>query len=243
MVARARHNTPELGVMDRACLSCTLKELCWPIGLDPDYLEQVQAMIRHVGPLPAGSHLFHTGDPFTAMYAVRSGCIKSYTVDAGGHEFVHGFHLGGEILGFDAVYPDRHRSSAVVLEAASLCSIPYRDIARLSPEFQNVHDQVLRLMSREFSRQLTFAAGPGATQRLAHFLLDMHARLLPPGTVAYQYTLPMSREDISNYLRITPETLSRLFAKLQKKGLIDVDRRQVFLSDPARLDMINQGVS
>ena len=229
--------------MHRACMSCSLQELCWPIGLDPDYMERVQAMIQHAGPLPAGSHLFRTGDPFTALYAVRSGCIKTYNIDAGGHQFVHGFHLGGEILGFDAVYPDRHRSNAVLLEASSLCLIPYGDIARLSAEFPDVHDQVLRLMSREFSRQLTFAAGPGATQRLAHFLLDMQARLLPPGTVESQITLPMSREDISNYLRITPETLSRLFAKLQKKGLIDVDRRQVFLSDPIRLDLIKQGVS
>jgi len=229
--------------MRRACMSCAIKELCWPMGLDPAYLERVQPMIRRVGPLPAGSYLFRTGDPFTAMYAVRSGCIKSYSIDAGGHEYVHGFHLGDEILGFDAVYPDRHRSNALILESSSLCFIPYRDIARLNAEFEGVHDQVLRLMSREFCRQLMFAEGAGATQRVAHFLLDMRARLHQAGTVEHEFTLPMSREDISNYLRITPETLSRLMAKLQRKGLIDVDRRHVFLSDPLRLDLIDQGIA
>ena len=229
--------------MPGACIFCSLQELCWPIGSDPDYLEQVQTMIGHVGPLPAGSHLFRAGDPFTAMYAVRSGCIKSYRIDAGGHEFVHGFHLGGEILGLDAVYPDRHHSNALILESSSLCFIPYPDVACLGAEYPQVHDQVLRLMSREFSKQLMFAEGSGATQRLAGFLLDMQSRLHRSGTVEYEFKLPMSREDISNYLRITPETLSRLFAKLQRKGLIDIDRRQVFLSDPARLDLINQGVS
>ena len=243
MIAIANRIAPKPGPMRRACMSCSLQELCWPIGLDPGYLEQVQTMIQHVGPLPAGSHLFRTGDPFTAMYAVRSGCIKSYSIDAGGHEFVHGFHLGGEILGLDAVYPDRHHSNALILESSSLCFIPYRDIARLSAEFQDVHERVLRLMSQEFSRQLMFVEGPGATQRLAHFLLDVFTRLQPSNTVKYEFTLPMSREDISNYLRIAPETLSRLFAKLQRKGLIDVDRRRIRLSDPIRLDKVRQGIT
>ncbi len=53
----------------------------------------------------------------------------------------------------------------------------------------------------------------------------------------------MSREDISNYLGITAETLSRLMAKLQRKGLVDADRRHIRLVDPIRLDLISQGIN
>jgi CRP/FNR family transcriptional regulator len=98
-------------------------------------------------------------------------------------------------------------------------------------------------MGREFSRQLMFAEGASATQRIANFLLDMRSRLRMAGEVDYELTLPMSREDIANYLGITPETLSRLFAKLERNGLIDADRRHVFLADPIRLDLIAQGVN
>jgi len=241
--AYADMGTLELGAVRRACGFCSLNELCWPMELEPPDLERLQTMVKHAGPLAPGSYLFRTGDPFTALYAVGSGCIKSYSIDAGGHELVHGFHLRGEVLGFDAVYPDRHRCNALILEPCSLCVIPYQDIARLSVEFQSLHDQVLRLISREFSRQLTIAEGVSATQRIAGFLLDMHARLSRAGAVQYEFRLPMSQEDISNYLGIRPETLSRLFTKFQKRGLIDIDRRQVFLADPNRLDLIAQGVS
>ena len=176
-------------------------------------------------------------------YSVRSGCIKSYSIDAGGHELVHGFHLRGELLGFDAIYPERHRCNALILETSSVCVIPYADISRLSVEFHSLQSQVLQLMSREFSRQLMYAEGTGGTQRIAGFLLDMRARLLQPGSDDYEFRLPMSREDISNYLGITAETLSRLMAKLQRKGLIDVDRRHVRLVDPIRLDLISQGIN
>jgi CRP/FNR family transcriptional regulator len=229
--------------MRQGCGFCSLYELCWPIGLEPPDLDRLQTMVRPAGPLAAGSVLFRSGDPFTAIYAVRSGCIKSYSIDAGGHELVHGFHLRGEILGFDAVYPDRHRCNALLLESSSFCVIPYQDIARLSREFPGLHDKVLRLMGREFSRQLMFAEGTSATQRIANFLLDMRSRLRMAGEVDYELTLPMSRDDIANYLGITPETLSRLFAKLERNGLIDADRRHVFLADPIRLDLIAQGVN
>ena len=88
-----------------------------------------------------------------------------------------------------------------------------------------------------------YAEGTDGTQRIARFLLDMHSRLLQPGSDENEFTLPMSREDISNYLGITAETLSRLMAKLQRKGLIDVDRRHIRLVDAIRLDLISQGIT
>jgi CRP/FNR family transcriptional regulator, anaerobic regulatory protein len=118
---------------------------------------------------------------------------------------------------------------------------PVRDIFRLGDRFHSLRDQVLRLMSREFSRQLLFAEGFGATQRTASFLLDMYSRVQQPDAPEHEFRLPMPREDIANYLGITAETLSRLFAKLQRKGLIAVDRRRIRLVDPVLLHQIAQG--
>ena len=243
MCAHVDTSPPVIGELRHACSFCSLYELCCPMGLDPGDLERLQSMVRRADPLPVGSHLFRTGDQFTAIYALRSGCIKSFSLDAGGNETVRGFHLRGELLGFDAVYPDSHRCNAVILETSSVCVIPYRDLVALSADFPSLHSQILRLMSREFSRQLMYGEGSGATQRTAAFLLNVHSRLRRPGSAEFEFRLPMSREDISNYLGVSPETLSRLLAKLSRKGLIDVDRRQIHLKDPLRLNLIAEGVS
>jgi len=211
------------------------------MGLEPSKLACLHSMIRRSGSLPVGNHLFRVGERFTAIYAVRSGCIKSYSIGADGHELVHGFHLRGEVFGFDAVHPDRHRCNAVILESSSVCFIPYQDIARLSVEFHSLHSQVLRVMSRAFSKQLIVGEGSDATQQVAAFLLDIYTRLHQPGSAEYAFRLPMSREDISYYLGISPETLSRLIAKLQRKGLIEVDRRRIRLLNPVRLGLMAQG--
>jgi CRP/FNR family transcriptional regulator len=230
----------DLGAMRRACGFCSLKELCWPMGLELSELKRLQSVVGRSDTLPAGSFLFRDRDPFTALYAVRSGCIKSFSVDAGGRESVRGFHLRGELLGFDAIHPDHHRCSAVVLEDSSVCVIPYQDLVRLNQEFPGLQNQILRLLSREFARQRMFAGD--AVQRIAIFLLDVRDRLERSEAIGCEFRLPMSREDISNYLGITAETLSRLLTKLQRKGLIEIDRRKILVLDPARLDLIAQGV-
>lgn len=212
------------------------------MGLDPKDLDRLHKMVRRRGPLPAGSFLFRVGDQFTAIYAVRTGCIKSYSLDAGGHELVHGFHLRGELLGFDAVYPDRHRCNAEILERSFVCVVPFHDIDRLSADIKSLHGQIWQLMSRAFADQLMHGEGVNASQRIAAFLIDIHSRLCNSNTAEYIFRLPMPREDIASYLGISPETLSRLLAKFRQQRLIDVDRRRIRLVDSKRLHLTAQGV-
>ena len=234
---------PVPGEIRLACRFCSLYEFCWPPGLDPEPLRRLRAIVRRRDALPAGSVVFRVGDQFTAIYAVRNGCIKSCSVDAGGHELVHGFHLRGELFGFDAAYPDQHRCNAQVLETTSLCVVPFIEIDRLGAELQSLHARVRCLMSREFTRQRMCGAGFGAMQRVAAFLINIYARLHRPDSSQYRFRLPMPREDIASYLSISAETLSRQLGKLQKMQLISVDRRNIRLVDPTRLGHVAHGVS
>ncbi|MDH3363093.1 MAG: helix-turn-helix domain-containing protein [Gammaproteobacteria bacterium] len=224
-----------------ACGLCSLQGWCWPPGLQDGDLCRVHAIVQHIGPLPAGTHLFRVDDPFTALYAVRGGCIKSYTLDLQGHEHVRDFHLPGELVGFDAVYPERHHFNAQVLKAASLCIIPYRDIARLSRQIPGLQTRILALMSRDFARQQKCAEGLDATQQVAIFLFDVEARLRREYKVEYEFDLPMSHESIANYLRFSPETISRVISRLQQAEIIRIDREHVQILDVARLGLIAQG--
>jgi CRP/FNR family transcriptional regulator len=224
-----------------ACGLCSLQGWCWPKGLRNGDLCRVHAIVQRIGPLPAGTHLFRVDDPFTALYAVRGGCIKSYTLDLQGHEHVRDFHLPGELVGFDAVYPERHHFNAQVLKAASLCIIPYRDIARLSRQIPGLQTRILALMSRDFARQQKCAEGLDATQQVAIFLFDVEARLRREYEVEYEFDLPMSHESIANYLRFSPETISRVISRLQQAGIIRIHREHVQVLDVARLGLIAQG--
>jgi CRP/FNR family transcriptional regulator len=78
-----------------------------------------------------------------------------------------------------------------------------------------------------------------AEERLASFLLSLSARFRQRGLSATEFNLPMSRQDIGNYLGLAIETVSRLFAHFQEQGLLRVNRKQITILELGQLkDMV-----
>ena len=70
-----------------------------------------------------------------------------------------------------------------------------------------------------------------AEQRLAAFLLDLSQRYQARGYSSCEFVLRMTREEIGSYLGLKLETVSRLFSRFQREGLIQVQGRVVKLLD------------
>ena len=222
---------PHLDQLRNLCSTCSLSRLCVPMGLAEADVEQLDNIVQQGRPLRAGEHLFRANDPFNAIYAVRSGCFKSYIVDSEGHEQVLGFHLPGELLGLDAIYPEHHRCSAVALDTGSVCTLPYSQLTQLAARVPGLQSQIFRLLSKDISNYVELAADHTADERLAGFLLSLSARFRRRGYSATRFRLIMPRRDIANYLRLATETISRVLARFQHNGLIQVERRDVELLD------------
>lgn len=121
----------EIAQLRVQCKDCTLFQLCLPVGIEAADLELLDRIIKRRRPVPRGEHLFRFGDPFTAIYAVRSGSIKTYATMEDGREQVMGFHLPGELLGLDAINTGTHPCSARALESTSVCEIPFERFEEL----------------------------------------------------------------------------------------------------------------
>jgi CRP/FNR family transcriptional regulator len=74
-----------------------------------------------------------------------------------------------------------------------------------------------------------------AEERVAAFLRDLAGRYAERGQSPNEFTLPMAREDIGNYLGLTLETVSRCFSRLKHAGVLDVDNRHIRIRDAQRL--------
>lgn len=220
------------------CASCAIAPRCLPASLNAEQLRRFEDSVQRCRPLGAGDHLFRVGDPFHAMFAAQSGCFKSYAVDAEGREHVMAFHFAGEIIGVEAIYPDRHVSSCVALAAAStVCVLPYRTLTRLAQEMPPLQAEILRMLSRYVLGSASIAGDFSAEERLAAFLVMVSARLRRPGSGG-DLDLAMSRQDIANFLRLAPETVSRILARFQRSGLVKADRKRIELLDPEGLSGI-----
>ena len=169
---------------------------------------------------------------------MRAGSYKSYTVDSEGREHVLGFHLPGELLGLDAIYPGHHCAMQWrwILPRSACC--PMRQLSELAGEIGGLRTQIIRLMSKDIAETATLAGDFTAEERLAAFLVGLSQRFRLRGFSPNEFNLTMSRRDIANYLRLATETVSRVFARFEKDNMIKVDRRAVHLLNLSRLQAL-----
>ena len=206
--------------------------------MDKAALKNLHVLVEHVGPLPAGSTIFREGEPFDAIAAVRGGTVKTCVVDREGREQVLGFHLPGEVIGLSAIDRAHYPCNAVALDSVLLCRFSFPRMAMLATQLPGLQQQLFRLMSRDIGKAALLAGDHSADERLAAFLLLMSRRYAARGFSATRFRLGMPRTDIANYLRLAPESVSRVLRRFQDQGLIRVQGRDVELKGSAELERL-----
>ena len=220
---------------DGSCRQCASFGLCHPAGDAGISL----ARPRHA--LKKGDYLFRTGDPFRAIYVIQSGCIKTSMLTGGGDVQVLRFSLPGELVGANAIGSPHHPCDAVALEPTELCELPFAQLEQLVREHPQVQHRLLRLLSDEIvldEKLMAMLGRQKAETRVADFLLNFSQRNRQQGSADMPFRLPMSRQDMGDYLGLSLETISRLLSRFQADGLLRVRGRQVQLRDLARLQSI-----
>jgi len=234
--ARACHTSASL-----SCGDCRLGELCLPIALDASEISRLDEIVKRGRALSKGDYLYREGDPFTAVYAIRAGSFKTFRTSVDGMEQVTGLYLPGEILGMDGISSNRHGSSAVALETGSFCEIPFHQLEDLSVRIPSLQGRFFRLMGQEIvkdQQMLTLVSSNAAEERVASLLLSISSRNHRRKLSSTQFRLPMTRADIGSYLGVTLETVSRIFSRLQKQNIINVDNKEIHVIDMAALKSI-----
>jgi CRP/FNR family transcriptional regulator len=224
------------------CSTCAFSQACLSQGMDKHALYDLHVLVEHIGPFKAGERIFRAGDPFDAIAAVRAGTVKTCIVDRDGREHVHGFHLPGEVIGLDAIDDDRYPCDAVALDTVMLCRFSFPKIAVLATRVPGLQRQLFKLLSRDIGRAALLAGDWTADQRMAAFLLGLSRRLAARGFSPQRFQLTMARTDIANYLRLAPETVSRVLRRFQSDRLLHVDRREIELLDRAQLDALAEPI-
>ncbi|MBI2779468.1 MAG: fumarate/nitrate reduction transcriptional regulator Fnr [Gammaproteobacteria bacterium] len=221
-----------------SCSTCSLYELCLPLGLKQDDVDSLDQIVNSRRKYRRGEHLYRAGDPFHSLFVIKSGFFKVFDLDAEGQEKTTGFYMAGELLGIEAINANRFNYNAVALEDCAVCEIPFRDLEKLSITIPALSHQLHRLMSREIiaeQQHILMLGNMKATQRLAAFLINLSQRFGARGYSPTHFYLRMSREEIGNYLGLSIETISRLLSKFQEEGLITVHSRDIEIKDLAGL--------
>jgi CRP/FNR family transcriptional regulator len=184
--------------------------------------------------LKRGESVFRAGDPFSAIYAVRSGCFKTTQADAAGREQVMGFFVTGEVFGLDGIGGTGYHCTASALEDSEVIVLPFALMQDMARQNKTMQYQLHTVLSREITRGhgvMMLLGSMQAEARLGTFLLGLSTRFARLGYSPTDFVLRMTRQDIASYLGLKLETVSRLFSKFHKSGLLDVQQKHVRILD------------
>ncbi len=223
------------------CQHCGFSQLCLPFTLNDSELDKLDQIIQRKRPSHKGDHLFEAGKPLQALYAVRTGSFKTYTLTEQGEEQITGFHLPGDVIGFDAIGDQQHPSYAQALETAMVCEIPFNNLDHLLDQVPKLRQQLMRLMSQDIhgdQQMMLLLNRKTAEEKLAAFITNLAQRFGSRGSSRKEFRLTMTRGEIGNYLGLTVETISRLLGRFHKDELIHVDGKLITITNFEELSRV-----
>ncbi len=177
--------------------------------------------------------IFGQGEPSSYVYRVVSGLVRVSKLLPDGRRQISAFHMAGDMFGFE---PDnvRHFSAEAVVPA-QVVAFKWPAILRAGAQSGEIYRELLNATMkglRQTQEQLLLIGRKNALERVTAFLLEMADRTGKTAVVE----LPMPRHDIADYLGLTLETVSRMFAELKGLKAIKLDgARKVQLLDHERL--------
>jgi CRP/FNR family nitrogen fixation transcriptional regulator len=177
------------------------------------------------------------GEPADYFYQVVSGAVRTYKVLDDGRRQISAFHLPGDVIELEA--SKNHRFSAETL-APSVIRVAKRSvIVALAEQRPELANEIWRRTANnlQFAQEHMLLLGrKNAEERVASFLLEMADRTSAEGAIE----LPMSRQDIADYLGLTIETVSRSLTMLESTSTIDRSgNRRIRLRNRPALQRLN----
>jgi CRP-like cAMP-binding protein len=180
--------------------------------------------------------IYGEGETADYIYKVVSGAVRTYKVLNDGRRQISAFHLPGDIFGLEA--GDEHAFSAEAITQSTVLVVKRSAVTALAARDSDVARQLWNLTARELQRMQdhVMLLIKSAQERVASFLLQMARRI--PG--ANEIELPMSRQDIADYLGLTIETVSRTLTQMETRATIALpSSRRIVLRNRAMLDRLN----
>jgi CRP/FNR family nitrogen fixation transcriptional regulator len=188
-------------------------------------------------PYARNVEIYGEGEPAEYLYKVMSGAVRISKLLDDGRRQVTAFHLPGEIFGLEL--GEEHRFSAEAICESSILVVKRSTVLALAGRDGEVARQLWTLTADALQRvqdHMLVLGCMNAKERVANFLLQLAERV----SGSDEFELPMSRQDIADYLGLTIETVSRTMTQLENDATIGLpSSRRIVVRNRAALGRLN----
>jgi CRP/FNR family transcriptional regulator, anaerobic regulatory protein len=216
------------------CSACTVRSLSICGALDQADLAEFERIARQVQFAP-NEALFSVGQVASSVHSLISGVARLYKLLPDGRRQVIGFALPGDFLGTAAT--DRYSFSAEAVDTVTACRLSREAFAHFIERRPHFLIRINEFVARELmlaQEQMLLLGRRTAEEKVASFLVNWRDRLAQIGDNQPTISLPMSRQDIADYLGLTIETVSRTLTRFEREKMLIIVAGGVRLLDVDR---------
>ncbi|MGY4226355.1 CRP/FNR family transcriptional regulator [Bradyrhizobium sp. USDA 4503] len=225
------------GRATNGCEDCKVRLFSVCAALEPSELEELDR-ISQAKQVPARTTLFEQSALAGSVFNVTDGVVRLYKSLPDGRRQIVGFALPGDFLGL--ALQDRYGVTAEAVNDVAVC----RFVRSAFLAYVDGKPHLLRRLHEFAGHELSLAQDQmlllgrrSAEEKIAAFLLHMQTRYARIGSVSVTVPLPMSRQDIADYLGLTIETVSRTLTRLAREKVVLIVADGVRLLDLERLKL------
>lgn len=208
-------------------------------GLNEEQLSQIRGIAQDKQ-FGRGQAIFWEGDPGNGFYLVVSGKVKVYKTSSEGKEQILHIYGPGHPIGEVPVFSGSHfPANAMAIEKSRMLFFPRKDFVDLisgQPSLALNMLAVLSMRLRQFTVQVENLSLKEVPARLASYLVYLASEQGSPDIV----TLPISKGQLASLLGTIPETLSRIFNKMTRQGLIKVKGSEITIVNKDEIEALSE---
>lgn len=225
----------------RLCAECAVRGLSVCSALDAAEIEEFARLSQTVT-LPPRATLVVQDEEARHIFNLTAGVVRLYRLLADGRRQIVGFALPGDFLGLGMATHNAFTAEAV--GPVSACRFPRDAFARFLEEKPHLLMRLHQIATHELTLaqdQMVLLGRRTAEEKVAAFLIAMRDRWARVSGAHLHVPLPMSRQDIGDFLGLTVETVSRMMTRLAREKLVVIVPDGVRILDEGRLEALCAG--
>ncbi len=216
------------------CLNCSANHTCLTKDMSTEEVSHFSKIIDYQKIIKKGHQLYHAGSKFDHIHIVKYGILKSSITNTNGQEHLVGFHTPGNCMGTDGISAKSHITDSKAIIDSVVCAIPFSKIIQLISCSNKLKNNFIIKLSDEISRanqNILMISKMNADERLIYFIKNILINQILGKKTQASITIPMTRNEIGQWIGVSQETISRSFASLTKLGFLEVNGKKLELTN------------
>ncbi|NME82082.1 Crp/Fnr family transcriptional regulator [Clostridium sp. SM-530-WT-3G] len=209
-------------------------------NLESHELDEIVSEIEHKS-FEKGSLIFTEGSSANTLYFINEGKIKLYKYNKDGKEQIFHILTNGDFFGeLDLIKSSKYKFNAKAMDNAKICTLKKNEVKDIVLKNPEIALKLLESVGERLAAIENLAQNLSTNDvdaRIAYLLLNLMDKYSEELEGKKLIKLPLSREDMANYIGVTRETISRKLKKFEDEGFIKlVGTKKILVLDEEALD-------